>query len=99
MNKQTLRMENLAYAGTRGISQNNSDLNFKPAFLDKKTGRTEIAKLKGNVEAPMHIISWLPKEWATCFDDNGLVLELRPGIIAGFERGGSFYTREEVAAL
>ena len=99
MDKQTLCTENLAYADTNGISQNNRALNLRPAFLDKSTGRIEIAKLKDGEPAPMHIISWLPEEWATCFDDNGLVLGLRPGIIAGFERDGRFYTRDEAAAL
>ena len=46
MNNQTLSLENIAYAGTRGISQNNCHLYFRPAFLDKNSGRIEIAKLK-----------------------------------------------------
>ncbi len=99
MDNQTLHLENLAYAGTRGISQNNSVSGFKPAFLNKSTGRIEIARLKNGRQAPMHIISWLPKKWASCFDEDGLVLKLRPGIIAGFERDGCFYTRDQAAEL
>lgn len=99
MNNRTLQTENLVYAGTRGISQNNRASGFKPAFLDKSTGRIEIAKLKNGQRAPVHIISWLPEEWASRFDDEGLVLNLRPGIIAGFERDGCFYTRDQAAEL
>lgn len=99
MDNQTLCSENLAFAGTRGISENNRALNFRPAFQDKNTGRIEIAKLKSGEDAPVHIICWLPEEWATCFDDNGLVLGLKPGIMAGFERDGRFYTRDEAAEL
>ena len=99
MDNQTLCSENLTYAGTRGISENNHTSNFRPAFLDRTTGRIEIAKLKNGEQAPVHIICWMPEEWATSIDDNGLVLGLKPGIIAGFERGGRFYTREEAAEL
>ena len=97
MNNQTPGFENLHCADTR--SQNSRQLNSKPAFLDKNTGRVEIAKLKNGVEAPMHIISWLPEEWAICFDENGLVLKLKSGIVPGFEQDGCFYARDEVAEL
>lgn len=97
VDNQTLGSENRLYAGTKGISQNNRGADFRPAFLDKSTGRIEIARGKDGQEAPIHIISWLPKEWATSFDKDGLIIELKPDIIAGFERGGSFYTRDEAA--
>ena len=64
MDNQTLCSENLTYAGTRGISENNRALNFRPAFLDRNTGRFEIAKMKNGEQAPVHIICWLPQEWA-----------------------------------
>ena len=99
MDNQTLCSENLVFADTNGISQNNRALNFRPAFMDSSTGRIEIAKLKDGEQAPVHLINWLPEEWATCFDDNGLVLRLKPGITAGFERNGRFYTRDEAAKL
>ena len=99
MDNQTLCSENLVFADTNGISQNNRALNFRPAFLDKNTGRIEIAKLGSGGQAPVHIICWLPEEWATSVDDNGLVLGLKPGIIAGFERDGRFFTRDEAAEL
>ncbi len=99
VDNQTLRSENLAYAGTRGISQNNRSSDFRPAFLEKSTGRIEISKLKDGQEASIHMIGWLPKEWATSFDDHGVVIKLKPDIVAGFEQGGSFYTRDEAAEL
>ncbi len=33
------------------------------------------------------------------FEVDGLVIELKPDVVAGFERGGSFYTREEAAEM
>lgn len=99
MNNQTLRLENMAFAGTRGISQNNAASGFKPAFLNKRNGRFEIARFESGSPAPMHLIDWLPIEWASSLGKDGSVQSLIPGIISGFARNGIFYTREESAKL
>jgi hypothetical protein len=99
MDKQTLYRQNLAFAGTAGVSENNQDLGFVPAFLDKSSGRVEIARLKEGHAAGMHLITYLPADWAERCDDHGRVLSLKPGVIAGFVQDGIFYTREEVAGL
>ena len=99
MDSHTLQYENLAFGGTKGVSENNSHEGFKPAFLNKATGRVEVARLKNRRAASMHIISWLPREWAATVDKAGLVLSLKPGIIAGFVQNGVFYTRKEAVDL
>jgi hypothetical protein len=99
VDNQTLRSENLTYEGTRGISQNNRASGFRPAFLETSSGRIEISRLKDGQEAPIHMIGWLPEEWAVRIDEDGLVIELKREIVAGFERGGSFYTRDEAAEM
>lgn len=99
MNNQTLRLENLTFAGTRAISQNNAASGFKPAFLNKRSGRVEIARFESGSPAPMHLIDWLPKEWAASLGKDGSIQSLIPGIISGFSRNGIFYTREESANL
>jgi hypothetical protein len=97
MNEQTLRHENLAFTGTRGVSQNNSRSGFKPAFLNRNSGRVEISKMEGGYPAPIHLIDWLPEEWAASIRKDGSIESLVPGIISGFSRNGKFYTREETA--
>lgn len=99
MNIQTLHFENKAFAGTRGVSQNNCESGFKRAFLDKKTGRIEIARMQNGLEASMHLIAGLPAEWAASFTKDGSVETLQTGIIAGFVLDGIFFTREEAAEL
>ena len=99
MDSHTLQVENLNFVGTKGISKNSRSLGFSPAFLNKTTGRIELAKLGNGQPAAMHIISWLPREWAETLDDKGRVLSLNAGIIAGFVQQGVFYTRQEVAEL
>ncbi len=99
MNNQTLKLENMALAGTRGISQNNIASGFKPAFLNKRSGRVEIARFESGSPAPMHLIDWLPKEWAASLGKDGSIQSLIPGIISGFSRDGVFYMREESSKL
>jgi hypothetical protein len=96
---QVLQRENQVFSGTRGVSQNNRSLGFRPAFLQQSSGRVEVARLESGIPAPMHIINWLPGEWAASRGKDGAIESLVPGIVAGFLRDGRFYTREETAAL
>ncbi len=99
MDSRTLQIENDDFAGSRGVSKNNSQFGFRPAFLDRKTGRVELARLKDGSPAMMHTIRWLPADWAETRNTDGSILSLRTGIISGFVNGGAFYTREEAAEL
>lgn len=67
-----------------------------PAFLDKRTGRVEIARTRVGLPATTHTIDWLPREWARTITDNGRISSLKPGIIPGYIRDGLFYTNDEL---
>lgn len=99
MNKHTLHCENLAFAGTRGISQNNKGSKFHPAFLNKSTGCVELARLANGQPATMHLIGWLPCDWGLTFNEDGSIESLKAEVVAGFELNGVFYTRDEMAEL
>ena len=97
--KQTkLHQENLAFRGTAGISQNASPA-FKPAFLDLASGRVELSRTANGQPASIHLIGWLPGEWAESRTEQGTITELKSGVISGFECDGAFYTRDEMAEL
>ena len=98
MCEQTLYQENLAYAGTNGVSANNRNLRFVPAFRDEDTGRVELARFENGNPAPAHLIVGLPQEWAVAFTSEGAILAIKAGITAGFVRDSIFFTREEAAA-
>lgn len=98
MNRHTLKQENRAFTGTAGVSPNNARAGFVPAFRDEATGRVEFARMADGSCAPMHIITFLPLEWALVCDTGGGIIELKPGIVSGFCRDGEFFTREEAAA-
>ena len=64
MTANTLRQENLAFAGTNAVSGNNRTQRFLPAFRDDATGRVELARFANGKPAPAHLIVGLPSEWA-----------------------------------
>ena len=95
---QTLREENLAFAGTNGVSQNNRKQRFLPAFRDDETGRVELARFANGKLAPAHLIVGLPSEWATAWAADGSIMALKDSVTTGFVRDEQFFTREEAAA-
>lgn len=98
MTANTLRRENLAFAGTNGVSANNRKRRFVPAFRDSETGRVELARFTNGKLAPAHLIVGLPAEWATAYAQDGSIMAVKDSIVAGFVRDDEFYTREEAAA-
>lgn len=97
LDHERLRVENLAFAGTTGVSQHARKARFVPAFKDLETGRVELSCLASGDPAAMHVISCLPDEWAAARNAAGEIIALKPSIIAGFVRDDRFYTREEAA--
>jgi hypothetical protein len=97
LSHQRLRAENLAYAGTGGVSQENRRDGFAPAYLDTRTGVALLSRYADGALAPIHVLDGLPSHWIDERDACGRVVKARPGIIAGFLRGGCFYTRDQAA--
>ncbi|MDX1655775.1 MAG: hypothetical protein R3310_11255 [Candidatus Competibacteraceae bacterium] len=93
----TLSQENLAFAGSRGVSHNNRGRGFVPAFLDTESGRVQRAKFRDGSPAPMHLLDGLPEAWITDRLPSGRVLAVKGSVVAGFLRAGRFYTREQAA--
>ena len=95
---ETLRKQNLAFAGTGGVSHQNRSGGFLPAFHDLTSGRTVLARFADGRPAPMHLLEGLPDAWVVNRDSAGRPSALRQSVIAGFVRDGLFYTRDEAAA-
>ena len=98
LTEDTLRQQNLALAGTGGISEENRTSGFRPAFRDPTTGRTELSRFADGRPAPMHLLDGLPDTWVAGRDAFGHVTAIRQTIVAGFIHCGLFYTREQAAA-
>ena len=91
--------ERQAFQGTAGVSTNNRSLGFVPAFLDTETGIVYISRNVNGTLAPCHCLEGLPDALVTRRDGRGRVVAVKVSVIAGFERGGCFFTREQAALL
>lgn len=92
-----LQKENLDFAETGGVSQENGQLSFVPAFIDSTNGRVEISRFSNGLPAPFHSLDGLPDSWVTSQDRAGRVLAVKESVIAGFVKMGRFFTRQEAA--
>lgn len=99
LTRNRIRRENLAFAGTGGVSPENRCCRFEAAFRDDATGRVELSRYGNGAFAPMHLIDGLPPEWILDRDADGRPTALLPSVVAGFLRDGRFFTREQAAAL
>lgn len=95
---EALRKQSLAFVGTGGVSEQNRSNGFRPAFYDVATRQAELSRFADGRPAPMHLLEGLPDLWVVKRDAQGRVSALKETVIAGFLRGGLFYTREQAAA-
>ena len=75
-----LKQENQRFAGTGGVSENNRQAFFVPAFKNALTGEVALSRFRDGRIAPCHLIDGLPDEW----------IAARDGLSA---RGRRMYTR------
>ena len=99
MNARELHKQYRKYKGTGGTSQGNGRMGFLPAYLDSNTGQICLSRYRDGRLAPVHVLDGLPAQWVSLRSTSGRVLAILDSIVAGFERQGEFYTRDEAAAL
>lgn len=91
--------ESRAYRHTGGVSDNNRDRGFVPAFLDTATGIVYRSRNPDGTQAVCHCIDGLPEALVCTRDPAGHAETIKETVIAGFERDGCFFTREQAACL
>jgi hypothetical protein len=99
MTEEGLRQETLIHRGTGGTSAENRGLGFRPAFMDRETGAVYASCFADGRPAPLHLIDGMPDEVVVARDAVGRVATLKDSVIAGFVRGGCFYSREDAGRL
>ena len=97
-NQAAVSPASFAFRGSCGESEVACRHAFVPACRNSSNGCLEIVKRGDGNPAAMHLISYLPGEWAARCDAQGNVLELIAGIEAEFVRDGKFFSRAEAAA-
>ncbi len=98
LTQRALQHASAPFKGTCGDSATAVAHNFVPAFRNDANGAVELARHADGSPACMHLIAYLPRQWAARCDQKGKIVELRDGIVAGFCLGSKFFTREEAAA-
>ena len=93
-----LRQQNRVFRGTGGVSQENREGGFVPAFSDTSTGDVYLSRFADGRVAPMHLLDGLPAAVVVQRSVSGRVMSVKETLQAGFVRAGKFYTREQAAA-
>ena len=99
LSSRYLQLETQAHRGTGGVSAENRQLGFRPAFRDTETGQTYPSTFSDGAPAPFHVLDGLPQRVVLARDRHGRISRVLGSIVAGFVRDGVFYTRDEAAAL
>jgi hypothetical protein len=94
---ERLAEENYRHQGTAGVSADGRALGFRPAFLDQATGIVFPSRYADGRLAPFHVLDGLPRPLVVTLHGDGKVVTVKASVIAGFVRGGRFYTRAEAA--
>ncbi len=92
-----LAHESERYRGTGGVSAENRELGFRPAFFDRATLTIYPSRYADGRLAPFHVLDGLPGPLVASRDRNGRIVGVKPSVVAGFIRGGRFYTRAQAA--
>lgn len=99
LDEQLLLQENECFSDTPGISENNRERGFHPAFQDTETGNIYLSRFANGRPSPVHVLAGLPNELVTRYSASGEVCAVSPTVISGFVLDGRFYTRAEVIEL
>ncbi len=99
LNCADLCTESRRHRGSGGRSEENADLGFRPAFRDDATGEVYASCFVDGRPAPLHLYDGLPDDVVIARSACGHVSAVKGSLVSGFLRGGSFYTREEAAAV
>ncbi len=98
MTPRKLESENARFEGSGGVSAENRDIGFRPAFLDTRTRTIHLSRFGDGRPAPFHLLDGLPDELVLARHACGRVAKVRASVVSGFVRDGRFFTREEAAA-
>lgn len=98
--EEILALENLQHTGTPGVSANNRDQGFIPAFLDTETGNVYRSCYPNGRPAPIHMLAGLPEELVDSSNHSkGDHAVIKGSVVSGFILEQIFYSREEAAQV
>jgi hypothetical protein len=97
ISEETLAQVNLRYTGTGGVSANNRNQGFIPAFMDTETGNVYRSRFPDGKPAPIHVLAGLPNELLDADRQLNGHRSIKHSVISGFILEDRFYSREAAA--
>lgn len=94
-----LRQQSANYHGTAGSSEKTFCLGFRPAFFDRDTSEIHLCRFSDGRLANLHVMDGLPASVVTRWNPDGKPGAVKASLVAGFEKDGTFYTREDCMNL
>lgn len=95
--QEQLDWENGEFRMTSGVSENNREEGFVPAFQDTATGDIYRSRFANGSPAPIHLFDGLPQELVVQPATDDRPIAFKATLVAGFLRAEHFYTREQAA--
>ena len=89
-------MERLTTEGPARQDGEEAELDFRPAFFDYATATIYRSRHPDGRPASSHVADTLPDGIVTSRSASGAALTLKGTVVAGYERGGFFFTRTTV---
>lgn len=97
--KRYLQLESAAHRGTGGVSWENRQYGFQPAFMDGATGVVYMCRHADGRPAAFHLLDGLPDELVIARDRAGRIAQVVGTLVSGFLLDGRFYDRDQAATL
>ena len=95
--RRTRCWKNRCHNSLLGVGHRGQEGVLQPAFRDASTGVIYPSRFADGRPAPMHVWDGLPESAILERAPDGRVAVLKQTVVAGFSRGGRFYTREQAA--
>ena len=96
MTNAQIDQQRRTYDRMGGAVFGDASFGFLPAFMDTESSEIHLSSYRDGHPAVIHIMDGIPETWVSEWDDEGQPVGLKKGIVAGFMRGGAFYTVDEI---
>ena len=97
--RDQLQHQAAVYLGTGGVSAENRQFGFKPAFLNRESGECALSCDACGAPAAIHQFDGVPESWVALRDASGRPVALKSSVVSGFMRNGQFFTRDLAAQM
>src|SRR3569623_1573775 len=97
--RDQLQHQAAVYLGTGGVSAENRQFGFRPAFLNRESGECALSCDACGAPAAIHQFDGVPESWVALRDASGRPVAHKSSVVSGYMRDGQFFTRDHAAQM